>query len=256
MAAGMVRTIRDVEPLRQPSDTAAVYPLVMDPHYAEPLCHRMIHFRPGRSLTRQEPAHDELIFVLSGEGVLQVGSEEHRVGEGSAALLHAGEEWSVTVDSGRELRLSSVLVPAPPGPLARSLIKPAGSLRRTARQGGQNLEKASSRREYEVLFDGTRGSSGATQFVGFIPPSGAPAHYHLYDEICVIVRGTGALHALGEQQPLSAGSTFHITPGLLHSVENTGDDDLWILGVFRPEGSPSAAYYPDGRPAPGHDDAP
>jgi quercetin dioxygenase-like cupin family protein len=256
MAAGMVRTIRDVDPVRRPADTAAVYPLLTDPHYAEPLCHRMIHFGRGQSLRRQEPAHDELIFVMGGHGVLHVGSEEHQIGEGSAALLTAGEQWSVTMDDADELKLSSVLVPAPPGPLARSLVKPSGPLRRIARQGSQGVEQASSSREYEALFDAAHGSSGATQFIGFIPPSGAPAHYHLYDEICVIVRGTGALHALGQQQPLSAGSTFHITPRLLHSVENTGDDDLWILGVFRPEGSPSAAYYPDGRPAPGHDDTP
>ncbi|MFM2159877.1 MAG: hypothetical protein RLY39_408, partial [Actinomycetota bacterium] len=25
-----------------------------------------------------------------------------------------------------------------------------------------------------------------------------------------------------------------------------------LLGVFRPQGSPAAAYYPDGRPAPGY----
>ena len=39
---------------------------------------------------------------------------------------------------------------------------------------------------------------------------------------------------------------------MLHSLENTGTDDLWVLGVFRPEGSAAAAYYPDGHPAPGH----
>ena len=35
---------------------------------------------------------------------------------------------------------------------------------------------------------------------------------------------------------------------------NDREEDLWILGTFRPAGSPAAAYYPDGRPAPGYDE--
>ena len=64
-----------------------------------------------------------------------------------------------------------------------------------------------------------------------------------------------ALHSVvveGESQDISTGSTFSIVPRLLHSVVNSGSEDLWLLGVFRPQGSPAAAYYPDGRPAPGY----
>jgi len=91
-------------------------------------------------------------------------------------------------------------------------------------------------------------------FVGFIPTSGAPEHYHIYDEICVIVRGSGAVHTLGIKQELGVGSAFHVAPRLLHAIENPNPDDLWLLGVFRPEGSAAAAYYPDGRPAPNNED--
>jgi mannose-6-phosphate isomerase-like protein (cupin superfamily) len=91
-------------------------------------------------------------------------------------------------------------------------------------------------------------------FVGFIPTSGAPEHYHLYDEICVIVRGHGTLHAGGRSQALSVGSAFHVAPRFLHALENPNPEDLWILGVFRPEGSAAAAYYPDGTPAPNNED--
>jgi mannose-6-phosphate isomerase-like protein (cupin superfamily) len=91
-------------------------------------------------------------------------------------------------------------------------------------------------------------------FVGFIPTSGAPEHYHLYDEICVIVGGSGVLHTTGRAQPLEVGSAFHVAPRLLHALENPNEQDLWVLGVFRPEGSAAAAYYPDGRPAPTNQD--
>ncbi len=70
----------------------------------------------------------------------------------------------------------------------------------------------------------------------------------------MILKGVGALHAYGARHELGVGSTFRIHPGQLHSVENTGDQDLWLLGVFRPEGSAAAAFYPDGHPAPNNID--
>ena len=123
-----------------------------------------------------------------------------------------------------------------------------------ARLGAQAAQAATADREFEVLFNRDRGSRGATMFVGFIPTSGAPEHYHLYDEICVIVRGSGILHTRGTQQPFGVGSAFHVAPRLLHALENPQPEDLWLLGVFRPEGSAAAAYYPDGRPAPNNED--
>ena len=89
-------------------------------------------------------------------------------------------------------------------------------------------------------------------FVGFIPTSGAPAHFHLYDEICQIISGGGRLETYGKKQELVPGSTFAVVPRMLHSLINDRDEDLWVLGIFRPQGSPAAAYYPDGTPAPGY----
>jgi len=74
----------------------------------------------------------------------------------------------------------------------------------------------------------------------------------LYDEVCHIVSGGGELEVEGELQELLPGSTFMVSPRLLHSVRNSRNEDLWILGTFRPPGSPAAAFYPDGTPAPGY----
>ena len=67
----------------------------------------------------------------------------------------------------------------------------------------------------------------------------------------MIVRGNGAFASPdGSEQKLIKGSAFHVSPRLLHAIHNPNEEDLWILGLFRPEGSASAAFYPDGRPAP------
>lgn len=253
MIPGTVRHDSDVPPIRPDGDTVEERHLLVSSDYAESLEHRTLAFGPGTSKARTSPAHDELVYVTGGSGRLVLGSGMHELAEGSAALVLAGDIWQI--ETAESLRLSSVLVPAPPGPAAAALESKATSsnVAPVAALGVGDAQAATCGRQFEVLYDKSNGGRGATQFVGFIPPSGAPEHYHLYDEICVIVRGVGRLHANGTVQPLSAGSAFHVAPRMLHSLENTGTGDLWVLGVFRPEGSAAAAYYPDGRPAPGHD---
>ncbi len=252
MIPGTVRHDSDVPPVRPEGDTVEVRHVLVAPDYAESLEHRTLIFGSGTSKARTSPGHDELLYVTSGTGRLVLESGSHDLAEGTAALLLAGDQWQI--ETAESLHLSSVLVPAPPGPAAAALASGSASTSTApvAALGVGDAQAATCGRQFEVLYDAANGSRGATQFVGFIPPSGAPEHYHLYDEICVILQGVGRLHANGTVQPLSTGSAFHVAPRMLHSLENTGTDDLWVLGVFRPEGSAAAAYYPDGHPAPGH----
>jgi mannose-6-phosphate isomerase-like protein (cupin superfamily) len=57
------------------------------------------------------------------------------------------------------------------------------------------------------------------------------------------------LHVGGEEAPLHPGACVHLPARVVHSLENLGDSELSLLGVFRPAGSPAEAYYPDGTPA-------
>ena len=43
--------------------------------------------------------------------------------------------------------------------------------------------------------------------------------------------------------------TSELPARTVHCLENTGDDVMRVVAVFRPAGSPAAAYYPDGTPA-------
>lgn len=202
--------------------------------------------------SRTDERHDTLAYVLEGTGTLATGGAVHGLSVGHAFQVHAGREWSISDAEG--LLLLVFGVPAPVSPWGAHLAAPISTIVDVAALGAQTANAATGDRQYEVLFDRSRGSRGATMFVGFIPTSGAPEHYHLYDEICVIVRGSGALHAGGRTQPLRVGSSFHVAPRFLHALENPNTEDLWVLGVFRPEGSAAAAFYPDGTPAPNNED--
>ena len=218
--------------------------------YAEALTATWLYFHSGKSLPRVIADKDQLVFITSGDGQMHFSDGTVPATRGTAVLIRAGESWSVVTES---LKMICVEVPRG-GPNARKLEVPATQISRSVALGNLTRGQATGDREFEVLFDASNGSTGATMFVGFIPQSGAPAHYHLYDEICCIIQGEGRLLVGDTSQPISAGSTFAITPRLLHSLVNESAEFLWILGIFRPQGTPAAAYYPDGRPAPGYEE--
>jgi quercetin dioxygenase-like cupin family protein len=122
------------------------------------------------------------------------------------------------------------------------------------RLADQEAEAATTEREFRIVADPASGLSAATHFVGYIPIARAPEHFHTYDEVIYVLDGRGTFHAGELHEPLAPGSCIQLPARAVHCLENTGENVMRVLGVFRPAGSPAAAYYPDGTPAYG--DAP
>ena len=97
-------------------------------------------------------------------------------------------------------------------------------------------------RWYRVLVDDELGSTQVTQFVGSIPPGRAPDHFHNYEEVLFILRGEGRMWAGETMTPIGPGSCIYLPKRQVHCVENTGDGELRLLGVFYPAGSPAVRY--------------
>ena len=97
-------------------------------------------------------------------------------------------------------------------------------------------------RWYRVLVDDEIGSEQVTQFVGSIPPGRAPDHFHEYEEVLFILRGEGRMWAGETNTPIAPGSCIYLPKRQLHCVENTGEGELRLLGVFYPAGSPAVRY--------------
>jgi mannose-6-phosphate isomerase-like protein (cupin superfamily) len=97
-------------------------------------------------------------------------------------------------------------------------------------------------RWYRVLVDDEIGSTQVTQFVGSIPPGRAPDHFHHYEEVLFILKGEGRMWAGEANTPIAPGSCIYLPRGQVHCVENTGEGELRLLGVFYPAGSPSVRY--------------
>jgi uncharacterized cupin superfamily protein len=179
---------------------------------------------------------DELLYVLDGDGVLEADGEQHPLRPGTSAFLAAGTAWSA---SGVATAVS-VLVHEPPPATAPYAVRDL-----TTEEKGS----ATAGRQFVLGATPQVGCRSATQFIGLVPPGRAPDHFHTYDEVIYVLEGAGELHVGGESAPLRAGSCVHLPARLVHSLANTGDRELRLLGVFRPAGSPAEAYYPDGTPA-------
>jgi mannose-6-phosphate isomerase-like protein (cupin superfamily) len=200
---------------------------------------------PGTSTTRATGEAEEVLFVVAGQGELRLpGGERHQLEPETGVNLGPGQEYELRNEMSDPMRMVSVQIhgPALDGgpPPARTVV------RRLADQQAQN---ATSQREFRIVADPSTGLRSATHFVGYVPTVRAPDHFHTYDEVIYVLEGEGAFHTGGTSRPIGAGSCIELPARTVHCVENTGPGVMRLVAVFRPPGSPAAAYYPDGTPA-------
>jgi quercetin dioxygenase-like cupin family protein len=189
----------------------------------------------GASVALEEAGLDSLLYVVAGSGSLALDGRQAELTAGTAALVLAGESATVSGDS---LELVHATVGAKVDRHA-----PLGERELVVRLDRERSEDALGMRAYQLLFGPHNGSTRATLFAGFLPPGRSAWHYHLYDEIVFVPDGPGRLHRRGSEVDLGAGSAFRLRPREVHIVENAGEaDDMTVLGLFTPAGSPSAAY--------------
>jgi mannose-6-phosphate isomerase-like protein (cupin superfamily) len=126
--------------------------------------------------------------------------------------------------------------------VAPTHARPNGAMKFPGIRLSDRKEIPTADRWYRVLVDDEVGSEQVTQFVGSIPPGRAPDHFHEYEEVLFILRGQGRMWAGRSTTAIGPGSCIYLPKGQVHCVENTGTDELRLLGVFYPAGSPSVRY--------------
>jgi mannose-6-phosphate isomerase-like protein (cupin superfamily) len=184
----------------------------------------------------------ELWFVLEGSGRLDLdGTPGPALIPDRGLWIPAGAAYQL--DSGRAgpLRLDIVALPAASyWPADADTPAAIGARVPLSRDLLECPAETTGDRTFTVLFGPGRDCPSATQFVGEIPPGRAPEHSHPYDEIVLVLQGTGVAHVAGADRELSAGTCLHLPPGLRHCLENTGPHAMRVLGVFHPADSPAS----------------
>lgn len=198
---------------------------------------RVTRYGAGRSLPRGEDDRDELLYVVSGTGTLELEGEPYDLEPETGVYVRAGERYVVDNAGLGELLIVSTSVP-----VEQSYRPPREVMVRFA---DRPELRADAKRTFRYLVNQDTGCMDATQFVGIVEPCRAPDHSHTYDEVGYIVEGRGFAHIDGESLPLRPGSCFHLPPEQVHCIENTGPGVMRILGVFHPSGDPASRAYED-----------
>lgn len=247
---GAVRDASSVPERRVGNDSAAVREVLDAGLGCTPFTLRTLRCVRGRSMQRVTGAADELLFVLGGRGALIAGDGRHELEPETGVLMLAGSRYELDNEHDEDLDLVCVALHDPEDAPAGT---PATTLSRLA---DAQAQAATGARTFRIVFDPGSGCATATQFVGYIPVGAAPTHYHHYEEVIYVLDGNGVMHMNDAQVPLRSGSCIHLPARKLHTLENSGPGVMRVLGVFRPAGSPAAAFYPDGTPAYTGDDEP
>jgi mannose-6-phosphate isomerase-like protein (cupin superfamily) len=228
----------EVEAVRDEGDTASVRVTFDASNGCERLEQRVIRFAPGRSREQTLTDKQEVLYVIAGSGQLDLAGETHELEPETGVFIAPGETYAIDNQGPAELLVLSVVAP-------EDRETASGERKVTVRFADQPELPASSERTFRYLVNEDAGCFDVTQFLGIVQPSKAPIHSHPYDEVGYIVEGEGMAHVGGESTPIRAGSCFHLPPGELHCIENSGTGVMRILGVFHPSGSPASRTYDD-----------
>jgi mannose-6-phosphate isomerase-like protein (cupin superfamily) len=238
--SGVVRDCATVPEHRSGNDSAAVREVIDARDGCELFTLRTVRAVAGHSIARQTGDSEELVFVASGRGAIVTSTGEHAVEAETGLLLGPGDHYEFANEGPEDIYAVSVS-------LHRAQSSRAGAA--VSRLADATAQSATADRQFRIVFDAESGCPSATQFVGYIPVGAAPPHYHLYDEVIYVLDGNGVMHMGGEAVPLREGSAISLPAREVHTLENSGPGVMRVLGVFRPSGSPAAAYYPDGSAA-------
>jgi mannose-6-phosphate isomerase-like protein (cupin superfamily) len=240
--SGLVRDCADAPEQRAASDALTVREVLDDSVGCAEFSLRLLRAELGCAAALDTAAAEELLFVLSGRGRLVAPDGEHELEPEAGALLGVGERYELANEGPEDLLIVAVALHEP-------LPAETAAQTRLSRLADQAPQSATGERQFRIVFNPANGCLSATQFVGYIPVGAAPPHYHLYDEVIYVLEGDGVMQMNAQQAPLRAGSCIHLPARTVHTLANSGPGTMRVLGVFRPAGSPAAAFYPDGTPA-------
>ena len=258
-----VSEMREGEPLTE--GTLRIWNRIGRATGAQAISLRIMEFAPGLSPGLRNDECDEILYVLPwerGSSVLDevsttsvsgwvnafIDGRHYELGANTGIYLRPSETFAIDNSGPSSFVLVSSQCPDPdrkpqfvkPLPTPSSDSRPS-ERPRLARLADRPAQPTADR-WYRVLVDDEVGSKQVTQFVGSIPPGRAPDHFHNYEEVLFILKGQGRMWAGETNTPIAPGSCIYLPKGRVHCVENTGTDELRLLGVFYPAGSPSVRY--------------
>lgn len=189
-------------------------------------------------------------YLLTGRGTVSIGGREFEIAAGDGFHARAGEAFAVESSHGRWLRLLVLVCPSPEkAPWVKEVrgFRPApgsfdGAYPERVVPSNTAAEEVTNDRRFRVLVGPRIGSDAITQFIGSIPRSKAPEHYHPYEEVIYVLSGEGRMWMGDEHAPVGPDSLIFLPREQPHCLECTTGEGLELVGMFYPAGSPAVNY--------------
>ncbi len=218
---------------------------------AEMISQYFVQVHPGRSPVRVFPESDVVIYVIRGSGLLDIPGHGFELVPQTSAYVKPGEPFRVSNPNDDPIELLIGVCPQCSDPQWLSEI-PQGhdhvhpqrtvTLSETDRQSTGD-------RYFRLLVDKRVGSRQVTMFIGSIPRSKAPEHFHLYEEAIVVLSGEGRIWTGRSNAEIGEGSMIFLPRKQPHCIECTVDEGIELAGMFYPAGSPAVSYDMETGPA-------
>jgi mannose-6-phosphate isomerase-like protein (cupin superfamily) len=221
-------------------------PLIGRARGATALSQSLVVVAPGPSPARSYPGSEVVLFVLRGAGELVISGRPFEIGAETGALVRRGETFRVAARGREAVEMLVTVCPECDSPEWLDAMPDRFDDEHPARvvKASDSPSHAMGERSYQVLVGDAIGSPEITQFIGAIPPSKAPPHFHQYEEAITILSGSGRMWTGGRSAAVGPGSAIFLPIGQSHSLECEGPERMRLAGHFYPAGSPAVSYQP------------
>ncbi len=193
-------------------------------------------------------AHDAVVFVASGAGSATIGGQIFDLTLGTSLLVLAGETLQIDALADDSVVFVSICSSSASITFSDDTAGHATASNEPSAIGrcvqvDEDLKQSMGERYFQMLVVKPEGGVPAAQFIGEIPTSKAVPHRHLYEEALIVLSGSGYMWTDTKKAAVSGGDVIFLPRKQIHSLECSGPESLYVVGVIMPGDNPTINYY-------------
>ena len=221
-----------------------IYPVIGEIDGAKNLSQYQAVVATGRSPVLKYPGSDVVLFIVSGQGGVDIGDHTFSVSAETGVCIRPGEAFQIVNEADDVIAMNiSVCPPCDNPEYLDEMPQDFDSTVPDRVQGvDEGKQEAMADRFFQVLIGDKIHGTPVTQFIGEIPQSRAVHHRHLYEETITILSGEGFMWTDETKTPVKPGDTIFLPLKQAHSLECTSPGGMRLIGLFYPSMSPAINY--------------
>lgn len=198
----------------------------------------------GKSPVLASQAGDVVLWIMSGQGTVEISGRRFTVAKETGVYVRAGEAFQAEQGGERPLAFFVAACPAADTLAELPAMPDNFDAHWPARTVGidERQRHAMGPRYFQMLVDKRIGSTTATQFIGHIPLSKAEMHRHLYEEALIILSGEGVIWNDSKRARVKAGDVIFFPRKHHHSLQCVSPEGMDVVGLIYPGDNPGINY--------------